>query len=288
MTRYYVSHYFDFKNIGIFLLVSLIGLITVLAIVLFTAKLQVHRRLNYEGLDECDVAEITRRHRFREIGMIESFYEMTFSSTSVLLFLSLYYIIDARIPQAFFYWSKYQDFILLLFLILSVFFTGWLDRFLVPLEYLPPDQKSSVRLVSSFYIILILMYIKFIYDDSNYDALILYFVSLAIGRFVYFDFTAEDFISTISKLLKNLYLLILMGCYSGFVCWFGFHVKRRDRQHTARPSVYGCLDLCTRQNPSDPVCPLKKTDITKDTKRSPVKSMAVNSLQGISVLCYFI
>ena len=224
MTRYYVSHYFDFKNIGIFLLVSLIGLIAVLAIVLITAKLQVHRRLNYEGLDECNVAEITRRHRFREIGMIESFYEMTFSSTLVLLFLSLYYIIDARIPQAFFYWSKYQDFILLLFLILSVFFTGWLDRFLVPLEYLPPDQKSSVRLVSSFYIILILMYIKFIYDDSNYDALILYFVSLAIGRFVYFDFTVEDFISTISKLLKNLYLLILMGCYSGFVCWFGFHV----------------------------------------------------------------
>ena len=58
---------------GIFLLVSLIGLIAVLAIVLITAKLQVHRRLNYEGLDECNVAEITRRHRFREIGMIESF-----------------------------------------------------------------------------------------------------------------------------------------------------------------------------------------------------------------------
>ena len=77
MTRYYVSHYFDFKNIGIFLLVSLIGLIAVLAIVLITAKLQVHRRLNYEGLDECNVAEITRRHRFREIGMIESFYEIS-------------------------------------------------------------------------------------------------------------------------------------------------------------------------------------------------------------------
>ena len=87
MTRYYVSHYFDFKNIGIFLLVSLIGLITVLAIVLITAKLQVHKRLNYEGLDECDVAEITRRHRFREIGMIESlprffcFFPFTISLT---------------------------------------------------------------------------------------------------------------------------------------------------------------------------------------------------------------
>ena len=221
--------------------------------------------------------------------MIESFYEMTFSSTSVLLFLSLYYIIDARIPQAFFYWSKYQDFILLLFLILSVFFTGWLDRFLVPLEYLPPDQKSSVRLVSSFYIILILMYIKFIYDDSNYDALILYFVSLAIGRFVYFDFTAEDFITVEKSLPADRDGLLFRLC---LLVWlprrFSADFKRRDRQHTARPSVYGCLDLCTRQNPSDPVCPLKKTDITKDTKRSPVKSMAVNSLQGISVLCYFI
>ncbi len=224
MTRYYVSHYFDFKNIGIFMLVSLIGLVAVLAIVLFTAKLQMRKRLNYDRLSERDVAELARAHRIREIGMIESFFEMTFSSTSVLLFLSLYYIIDARIPQAFFYWNKYQDVILLLFLILSVFFTGWLDSFFVSLEYLSSEQKSSVRLVSSFYIILILMYIKFIYDDSNYDALILYFVSLAIGRFVYFDFTVEDFVSTLQKLVHNLYLLILMGCYSGFVCWFGFHV----------------------------------------------------------------
>ena len=102
MTRYYVSHYFDFKNIGIFMLVSLIGLVAVLAVVLITAKLQMRRRLNYDRLNERDVAELSRSHRIREIGMIESFFEMTFSSTSVLLFLSLYYIIDARIPQAFF------------------------------------------------------------------------------------------------------------------------------------------------------------------------------------------
>ena len=90
MTRYYVSHYFDFKNIGIFMLVSLIGLVAVLAIVLFTAKLQMRKRLNYDRLSERDVAELARAHRIREIGMIESFFEMTFSSTSGLLCLSLY------------------------------------------------------------------------------------------------------------------------------------------------------------------------------------------------------
>ena len=45
-----------------------------------------------------------------------------------------------------------------------------------------------MRLVSSLYIVLILLYIRFIYEDTNYDDLILYFVTLAVGRFLYCDF----------------------------------------------------------------------------------------------------
>ena len=59
---------------------------------------------------------------------------MVFSSTSVLLFLSLYYIIDERIPQAAFYWQKYQNIILLLFLVFSVFMTNWFDILFVPIN----------------------------------------------------------------------------------------------------------------------------------------------------------
>jgi hypothetical protein len=81
----------------------------------------------------------------------------------------------------------------------------------------------KVRLVSSFYIVLILLYIKFIYLDDNYDALIMYFITLAVGRFIYFDFTWKDFLGTLHGVLQNLPLLILMGGYSAFVCWFGFH-----------------------------------------------------------------
>ena len=117
---------------------------------------------------------------------------MVFSSTSVLLFLSLYYIIDERIPQAAFYWQKYQNIILLLFLVFSVFMTNWFDILFVPLTAIPTRQKASVRLISAFYIILILLYIKFIYHDSNYDSLIMYFITLAVGRFLYFDSTLED------------------------------------------------------------------------------------------------
>lgn len=45
-SKYYVTHYFNAQNAGGFLIVSLIGLIIVLAIVLIAAKLQKHYKIN--------------------------------------------------------------------------------------------------------------------------------------------------------------------------------------------------------------------------------------------------
>ena len=45
-SQYYVTHYFNAQNAGSFMAVSLIGLIVVLAIVLLTAKLQKHYKIN--------------------------------------------------------------------------------------------------------------------------------------------------------------------------------------------------------------------------------------------------
>ena len=204
MFQYYLIHYFNFKNAGGFMLISLLCLIAVLAIVILAAKLKKHYKLNTQDLTPKQIRKLNHIHKVKEISLIESFYEMVFSSTSVLLFLSLYYIIDERIPQAAFYWQKYQNIILLLFLVFSVFMTNWFDILFVPLTAIPTRQKASVRLISAFYIILILLYIKFIYHDSNYDSLIMYFITLAVGRFLYFDST-------------------LMGSYSAIVCWYGFH-----------------------------------------------------------------
>ena len=222
-SQYYVMHYFNAKNAGSFLIVSLIGLIAVLAIVLVTAKLQKQRKINMKNPTDEELALINKSHKTKVWTHIESFYEMVFSSTSVLIFLSLYYVLDERIPQAAFFWHKYQDILLLVFLVCSVFLTFWFDRIFVHLKVISSQQKASVRLISAFYIILILLYIKFIYNDSNYDSLIFYFVMLAIGRFVYFDSTIEDIKDSLSGIRQNFPLLILMGIYSGFICWYGFY-----------------------------------------------------------------
>lgn len=221
-SQYYVAHYFNAQNAGGFMIVSLVGLIIVLAIVLITAKLQKHYKINIKNPTEAEIAEIENAHKTKVLSWVESFYEMVFSSTSVLIFLSLYYVLDERIPQAAYFWNKYQDILLMVFLVCSVFLTFWFDRIFVHLKVISSEQKASVRLISAFYIILILLYIKFIYNDSNYDSLIFYFIMLAIGRFVYFDSTLDYIKESFANIRRYIPLLILMGVYSGFICWYGF------------------------------------------------------------------
>lgn len=225
LNTYYIQHYFDFKNAGQFLLVAFLGLSVVLAIIVSIAKTeQVHARKVLSMDDEMD-RKMYKHIRRRPYMIIESFYEMVFSSTSILTFLALYYIIDEKMPEVATIWHTYQNVFLLIFICLSVFMTAWFDIALVRLTHITPEQKAGVRLVSTLYVVLILLYIRFIYEDTNYNELIMYFITLAVGRFVFFDFTVKDFRNLCHQVAQNLPLLVLMLAYSGLVCWYGFRVQ---------------------------------------------------------------
>lgn len=174
-----------------------------------------HSRARRPLLDPVD----TRPYEF-----IESFYEMAFASTSILLLLSLYYIIGDRLNlhTVSKVWNQYKDWVLIGFLLVSMLVDRIFDRVLVPLRYISAQKRGSVRLMASIYVMLILMYIRFIYEDYNYENLILYFVMLVIGRLVYFDVTWEGFRNDCLGLFRNLPVLLLMSVYSAVVVWYGF------------------------------------------------------------------
>ena len=174
-----------------------------------------HSRARRPLLDPAD----TRPYEF-----IESFYEMAFASTSILLLLSLYYIIGDRINlhTVSKVWNQYKDWVLIGFLLVSMLVDRIFDRVLVPLRYISAQKRGSVRLMASIYVMLILMYIRFIYEDYNYENLILYFVMLVIGRLVYFDVTWDGFRNDCLGLFRNLPVLLLMSAYSATVVWYGF------------------------------------------------------------------
>ena len=161
----------------------------------------------------------------KSFEFIESFYELVFASTSILLLLSLYYIIGDRINvnSVNKVWNNYKDWVLLLFLIISMLLNRILDKILVPIRRIDAKQRASMRLESSIYVVLILLYIRFIYESYNYESLIIYFVMLVVGRLFYFDVTWEGFKSDISGIVKNFPFLLLVGGYSAVVVWYGFN-----------------------------------------------------------------
>ena len=155
---------------------------------------------------------------------IQRFYEMVFSGASILSFLALYYLIDRFCEPGDFrdFWDKYKDFLLLLMICLSIVFNNIIDRIIIPLKSLSRDEKGSVRLLGMLYVILIFFYIKFIYENNNYDGFIMYFLGLMIGRFIYFDASFRDGIRTMLTSLRNFPLLILGLMYTGFMAYTGF------------------------------------------------------------------
>lgn len=237
----YIEHYFDMASAVPFFLVSLAGLILVMGVIIALARIRQEldrhsaastaaAEANAVDLD-ADARPHSRARRplldpvdTRPYEFIESFYEMAFASTSILLLLSLYYIIGDRINlhTVSKVWNQYKDWVLIGFLLISMLVDRIFDRVLVPLRYISAQKRGSVRLMASIYVMLILMYIRFIYEDYNYENLILYFVMLVIGRLVYFDVTWEGFRNDCLGLFRNLPVLLLMSAYSAVVVWYGF------------------------------------------------------------------
>lgn len=238
----YIEHYFDMASAVPFFLVSLAGLIFVMGVILALARIRQeldrHGASSAATADEANAADLDVQPRpqsrarrplldpvdTRPYEFIESFYEMAFASTSILLLLSLYYIIGDRINlhTVSKVWNQYKDWVLIGFLLVSMLVDRIFDRVLVPLRYISAQKRGSVRLMASIYVMLILMYIRFIYEDYNYENLILYFVMLVIGRLVYFDVTWDGFRNDCLGLFRNLPVLLLMSAYSATVVWYGF------------------------------------------------------------------
>ncbi|MGN1022500.1 MAG: hypothetical protein ACI4OJ_03305, partial [Lachnospiraceae bacterium] len=81
---------------------------------------------------------------------------------------------------------------------------------------------ASLRLVSMLYMFVIFLYIKFIYVDDNYDSIIVYFIGMMIGRFVFFGASLKEFLDAIAHAMRDLGMLALALLLTAFMAWYGF------------------------------------------------------------------
>lgn len=211
----YAAHYIVASDMLRFLLVAIIGALVCLFIMLIAVRLTAKGDTRLER--RWDIYD-------RSVNLAQRFDEMIFSATSILSFLAVYYLVDRFATEPGFrsFWDNWCDFILLGMIVVSCIVNNYFDVMLIPLKKITRDEKASVRLIGMFYIMVIFLYIKFIYENKNYDGFIMYFLGLIIGRFVYFDASFRDSIKTIKDGAKNIPFLILGLAYTAYMCIFGF------------------------------------------------------------------
>lgn len=166
--------------------------------------------------------------------LVHLFYEMLISATSVMSFACAYVVLNhiyslVRGGNGTGYfrdfatiWEEWKDFILLLLICLSCVLNTILDKFIIPLRRINRDQKAAVRMLAMFYAIIMLVYLNIIGDESEYSPVMMYYLGLMVGRFVYFDASFRDFVTAIKNVFLRLPLLILGMTYAGLMCYTGF------------------------------------------------------------------
>ena len=213
----YIIHYLSIPGIFFFLLVSLAVVILIHTILLAAARKQAVR---YRQIDRAfAMTDLFNRYT-------ERYYELMLSATSTLFFTGIFFLIDfdyfSVSAKTWAFWANYRDFILLAFIIVSIILISIVDHFFIPLRIIEKEEKSTLRLAGMLYMLIIFAYIKFIYLDDNYDAILIYFITMIIGRFVYFDASFKDFCNSMKELVDQLPILLLVLLSTALLALYGF------------------------------------------------------------------
>lgn len=197
------------------------------------------------GFGELAVKGCKRRYYRDEIedmfiNRCQRFFEMLISGTSVMAFSVAYVVInhvchlvdtnaiggltefESTLVDA---WNSGKDFILLLLICISCVINTLLDSLLIPLTKISKEEKAINRMLAMFYVIIILMFLNLIGDESQYSPVMMYYFGLMVGRFVYFDASFMDFIHALKNMFLNVTFLLMNLVLTGLLCLFGFRAE---------------------------------------------------------------
>lgn len=225
----YINPDFTFGKKLIFLLITFIGIGISLGIIYLVAKVVLNKRLGGRAREiALDLAFVDK---------VQRFFEMLIAGISVLSFSCSYVIINhiyslvqsgaagnlsGTDRMLFDLWSDGKDFMLLLLILLSCVINTILDTFIIPLKKITKEEKATIRMLAMFYVIVILMYLNTIGDESQYSPVMMYYFGLMVGRFVYFDASFKDFLHALKNMFFNLPYMVLTLSLIGLLCLFGF------------------------------------------------------------------
>ena len=169
--------------------------------------------------------------------LLNRFYELVISATSVMSFACAYVVLnhvytlyrgsaDSEFMEWFLYvWENWKDFALLLLICLSCIANTVLDRLIIPLRGITREEIGVIRMLGMFYAIIALVCFNVIGDASEYSPVMMYYLGLMVGRFVYFDASFRDFLQAMKNMFLNLPMLLMGLTLAGLLSFMGFSME---------------------------------------------------------------
>ncbi len=170
------------------------------------------------------------------LDVIQMFYEMIISATSVMSFACAYVIlnhvyslcISEGVDSGYLgmfagIWKDWKDFILLLLILVSCILNTILDKLFIPLNRIEKEEKATIRMLAMFYAIIVLLCLNVYGDESEYSPVMMYYLGLMVGRFVYFDASFGDFLNALKNVFLKSPLLLLGLTLTGALSFLGFN-----------------------------------------------------------------
>ncbi len=213
----------------IFLLITFVALAVGLGFIYLVSLLVLGRDISAKNRRQAVLGALEDK--------VQRFFEMIIAGTSVMSFSCAYVIInhvytlvetgvagnltpfEQRLIEA---WADGKDFVLLLLICMSCVINTILDSLIIPLKKLSKAEKATMRMLAMFYVIILLMYLNYIGDESQYSPVMMYYFGLMIGRFVYFDASFKDFLGALKNMFFNLPYMALSLILTGSLCALGF------------------------------------------------------------------
>lgn len=168
-------------------------------------------------VDENNTDEITSKYTLGPYEMIQAFFEVLISNACIILTIYIYYLVTSVLA----FLEPYSNYLLLLLIVISVIINNKIDE-KIGQDMLTAEDKANIRLMSSLSIVLIFACIKIIFDSSDFDELILCYIGLVLGRFVYFDSTWAQFKASIFSLVRHIVPFVVAMFFTYIVSFFGF------------------------------------------------------------------
>lgn len=201
------------------LLVSFLVLFGILFVIFVVIRAFYQYKVN--KLDgKYDIDEMAKKIAFKPYEVAQAVFEVLISNTCIIVMMCIYYWITEKL----YFMSKFFNILLLILIVVAVIANNIIDNKLEQ-DMLTKSDKATIRLISSLSIAIIFAYIKFKFGTSQYDELIMCYVGLALGRFIYFDTTWEQLKISFQSFMKYMIPLVIAMTFTYIVSFYGFKYK---------------------------------------------------------------